>query len=201
VGQALVVALVEGRLDDRLDDGAGLHPTIIAHDPCDATLWRRYRGSAADDDLFTDDVLERPASWGVLLRRGFLKRCPRCGGRKVYRSWFRMHERCPTCGMAFEREEGFFVGAYLINFAITEVALFVVIMGLIVALSQDADASLTLPLVLGAFFAVAGPLITYPWSRTIWSAIVLAMHPLELEEIVAARDHLRSRQAAAAPDP
>ncbi len=31
-----------------------------------------------------------------------------------------MHERCPTCGMRFAREEGFFTGAYLINFAITE---------------------------------------------------------------------------------
>jgi hypothetical protein len=103
--------------------------------------------------------------------------------------------------MKFEREEGFFVGAYLINFAIIEIALFVVLMGLIVALSQDPDASLRLPLVLGGAFAVIGPLLTYPWSRTIWSAISLAMHPLELEEIVAARDHLGARPSPSAPDP
>jgi uncharacterized protein (DUF983 family) len=155
----------------------------------------------ADDDLFTDDVLERPPSWGVVLRRGFMKRCPRCGGGDVYRTWFRMRERCPTCGMAFEREEGFFVGAYLINFAITEIALFVVIMGLIVALSQDPDAGLKVPLVLGGICAIALPLFTYPWSRTIWAAIVLASNPLELEEIVAARDHLRSRTAEDPPEP
>ena len=104
----------------------------------------------ADDDLFTDDVLERPASWGVMLRRGFMKHCPRCGGGHLYRGWFRMHDRCPRCGMRFEREEGFFVGAYLINFAIVEVALFVVLMGLIVVLSQNADAGLKLPIILCA---------------------------------------------------
>jgi uncharacterized protein (DUF983 family) len=155
----------------------------------------------ADDDLFTDDVLERPASWGVMLRRGFMKHCPRCGAGHLYRGWFRMEERCPRCGMAFEREEGFFVGAYLINFAIVEIALFVVLMALIVVLSQDPDASLRVPIVLGVTLAVVLPLVTYPWSRTIWSAIVLAMNPLELEEIVAARDHLESRSSGSAPDP
>ena len=59
-----------------------------------------------------------------------------------------MRDRCPRCGMRFEREEGFFVGAYLINFAIVEFALFVVLMGLIVVLSQDADASLKFPIIL-----------------------------------------------------
>lgn len=136
-----------------------------------------------------------------MLRRGFLKRCPRCGGRHVYRTWFRMHERCPTCGMAFEREEGFFVGAYLINFAIIEIALFVVIMAFIAVLSQNSDANVVPPLVIGGLLALVLPLVTYPWSRTIWSAIVLSMHPLELEEIVAARDHLASRQAGPSSEP
>ena len=31
-----------------------------------------------------------------------------------------MAERCPRCGMRFEREEGFFLGAYVVNFAVTE---------------------------------------------------------------------------------
>jgi uncharacterized protein (DUF983 family) len=157
--------------------------------------------TVADDDLFTDDVLEQPASVGVLLRRGLMKHCPRCGGGGVYRSWFRMRERCPRCGMLFEREEGFFVGAYLINFAIVEAALFVVLMGLIVVLSQDPHASLKVPIVLCAVLAVAGPIVTYPWSRTIWSAISLAMHPLELDEIVSARDHLASSTSSPTPDP
>jgi uncharacterized protein (DUF983 family) len=154
------------------------------------------------DDLSPRDVTEKQPTTATMLRRGFLKRCPRCGGGKLYRTWFRQKERCPTCGMAFEREEGFFVGAYLINFAIVEIALFVVLMGVIVALSQDPDASLKLPIVVGVVLAVALPLLTYPWSRTIWTAIVLAANPLELEEIVSARDHLdEQRRTGEAADP
>ena len=151
----------------------------------------------ADDDLFTDDVLERPASWGVMLRRGFMKHCPRCGGGHLYRGWFRMHDRCPRCGMRFEREEGFFVGAYLINFAIVEIALFVVLMGFdrraVAGRRRRPQVSRSSSC---AALAVLGPLVTYPWSRTIWSAISLAMHPLELDEIVSARDHLDARPAS-----
>jgi uncharacterized protein (DUF983 family) len=155
----------------------------------------------ADDDLFTDDVLEAPATWGVMLRRGFMKHCPRCGSGHLYRSWFRMRERCPRCGMRFEREEGFFVGAYLINFAIVEIALFTVLMAIIFVLSQDADANLIVPIILCGVCALVLPLVSYPWSRTIWSAISLAMHPLELEEIVSARDELAARTASEATDP
>jgi uncharacterized protein (DUF983 family) len=146
------------------------------------------------DDLSPSDVTEQQPTWATMLRRGFMKRCPRCGGGKLYRTWFRQKERCPTCGMAFEREEGFFVGAYLINFAIVEIALFIVLMALIFALSQDPHASLKPPIIAGAILAVVLPLVTYPWSRTIWTAIVLAANPLELEEIVSARDHLEARR-------
>jgi hypothetical protein len=103
--------------------------------------------------------------------------------------------------MVFEREEGFFVGAYLINFAIVEVSIFVVLMVFIAVLSQNSQASLVLPLAIGAFLAVVVPLLTYPRSRTIWAAIVLAMNPLELEEIVEAEDHLEDRRSSAPPDP
>jgi uncharacterized protein (DUF983 family) len=155
----------------------------------------------SDEDLFTDDVLAKPPSWSVMLRRGLRKRCPRCGGGDLYRTWFRMREWCPTCGMVFEREEGFFVGAYLINFAIVEVSLFVVLMVFIAVLSQNSQASLVLPLAIGAFLAIVVPLLTYPRSRTIWAAIVLAMNPLELEEIVEAEDHLEDRGSSTPPDP
>ncbi|HWJ99035.1 MAG TPA: hypothetical protein VNQ33_12805, partial [Acidimicrobiales bacterium] len=72
-----------------------------------------------------DDVLRPKPEWPTLLWRGFAKHCPRCGGGHLYRNWFRMKERCPTCGYLFEREPGFFVGAYFINFGIVEGFLFV----------------------------------------------------------------------------
>lgn len=139
-------------------------------------------------ELTTADVIGGKPAVGVMMRRGLRKRCPRCGGGGLYRTWFQMVERCPTCGFLFEREPGFFVGAYFVNFAITEGLLFVVVMVFLFVKNADNAASVVWPLVVGGVFAVVAPLIFYPWSRTIWSAIDLAMTPLELDEIVAAQD-------------
>lgn len=139
---------------------------------------------------------EAARHWGRLLWRGLLKRCPRCGGKRIYASWFRMLERCPTCGMRFEREPGFFVGAYTINLAISIVALFVLCMGLVAVLASDADAGYAVFLVIGLVIALGAPVFCYPFSRTIWSAVDLAMTPLEPAEeaeaatAVAAAAHL-----------
>lgn len=145
------------------------------------------------DDFTPDSVLGPRATWDVMLKRGLRKRCPRCGAKHLYDTWFRMKQRCPGCGFLFEREPGFFVGAYLINFALTEGLLFVMIMGFVFVLAQNSDASIVPPLAGGAVLAVIGPVIFYPYARTIWSAIDLAMTPLELDEIVAASDHLAGR--------
>lgn len=82
--------------------------------------------------------------------------------------------------MRFEREEGTFVGAMFINIALTEVAL---------ALFIVVGFALTLPdppvgrLVLGAaLLALLIPTMGYPFSRTIWAAVHLAMQPLEPAE-------------------
>lgn len=41
----------------------------------------------------------------TMFGRAFLLRCPRCSGRGILRSWFKMKERCPTCALAFDRVE------------------------------------------------------------------------------------------------
>ena len=41
--------------------------------------------------------------------------------------YFQLHERCPRCGYKFEREEGFFTGVYLVNYAVTALLLVVMI--------------------------------------------------------------------------
>jgi uncharacterized protein (DUF983 family) len=50
----------------------------------------------------------------------FLQLCPRCRSAKIFRrSVFlfpAMHERCPACGLKFEREEGYFLGAMYIGY-------------------------------------------------------------------------------------
>jgi uncharacterized protein (DUF983 family) len=142
-----------------------------------------------------DDVLRGRPTPGVLLRRGVTKRCPRCGGGGIYETWFRMRERCPTCGYLFEREPGFFIGSYFINFAIAEGFLFVLIMGFVWYKSANPDAGVLVPATIGVLIGVVGPVVFYPFSRTIWSALDLIMTPLEVDEIVAAAD------AVSASDP
>jgi uncharacterized protein (DUF983 family) len=40
------------------------------------------------------------------LLRGLRGRCPRCGQAPLFAGWNRLHERCPVCGLAFERRSG-----------------------------------------------------------------------------------------------
>jgi uncharacterized protein (DUF983 family) len=47
--------------------------------------------------------------------------CPRCGEGAIFRApvWrgaLAMHERCPACGLKFEREPGYFLGALYVSY-------------------------------------------------------------------------------------
>ncbi len=137
---------------------------------------------------------------GRMLRRGFAKRCPVCGSGHLFDGWFRMKERCPGCAYRFEREEGFFLGAYTINLAIAEGLLLVLaIVPLIILLDANPDMSVW-PLVgIGLVAAIAAPLVFYPFSRTIWSAIDLVLRPPGRPEPADrhhARDGARARARA-----
>ena len=48
--------------------------------------------------------------------------CPRCRLGKIFRSSIflfpKMHERCPVCGLKFEREQGYFLGAMYISYGL-----------------------------------------------------------------------------------
>ena len=121
-------------------------------------------------------------SWTVLMIRGARRRCPRCGAGRLFTHWFRMAERCPGCGMRFEREEGFFLGVYFFNITITQTVLMAYI-AVVFAFTLP-DAPIPAILVGAAVVAVVFPLLCYPMSRTIWTAVHYGMQPLEVEEEV-----------------
>lgn len=148
------------------------------------------------DHLGADDVVaDRSLEWPGLIWRGFRKRCPRCGGGDLYRRWFHMRDRCPTCGYLFEREPGFFIGSYFVNFVITEGFLAVIMVAFVFWKAGHPDAGVKWVVPLAVVVALVAPLVFYPNSRTIWSAIDLAMRPIELDEIVAALDAVDPDQA------
>ena len=65
-----------------------------------------------------------PVTSGQIITRGLTNRCPNCGRRTLFRTWFKMNERCPVCGMRFEHSnDGFFLAAAVINYTVTSVLL------------------------------------------------------------------------------
>ncbi|HEX2064000.1 MAG TPA: DUF983 domain-containing protein [Acidimicrobiales bacterium] len=124
----------------------------------------------------------RPPGLGLMLGRGLLRRCPRCGSGRLFRRWFRMVDRCPGCTYHFERraEDGFFLGAYVLNLAVTESALAAVLVGYIVVRSGgDGSGPLWPVFAVAGVVAVVLPLLFYPFSKTLWAAIDLAVRPPE----------------------
>ena len=64
---------------------------------------------------------QRVAGWRkvwALLRL----RCPRCGEGRMFRGAFAMNDPCPVCGLIFQREEGYFLGAMYVSYLLACVA-------------------------------------------------------------------------------
>lgn len=110
----------------------------------------------------------------------------------MFDGWFRMKERCPNCGYKFAREAGHFTGTYLLNFAVTESFMFVILLAYALWRGMsDSSAPLWPFLALAATFAVVAPIVFYPVATSTWAAIDLLMRPLDVEEELDARIHAR----------
>jgi uncharacterized protein (DUF983 family) len=121
-----------------------------------------------------------------MLARGLARRCPVCGQGRLFRRWFTMVERCPGCGLRFERIEGHWVGSLGMNTIVSFCVLFVVVVGGLV-LSHPTYRMAPLVLTAG-LTAVVVPLAFFPSSRTLWTAIDLLMRPLEPGEVQGGAD-------------
>lgn len=110
----------------------------------------------------------------LLLARGLTRRCSRCGERDVFDGWFTFAASCPRCHLHFQDEEGFFLGAYLVNLTLVFTVVFLALIGLSVQLGSNPDAN---PLPLGAvglFGAVVLPVLGYPFACTTWVALLVS---------------------------
>jgi uncharacterized protein (DUF983 family) len=120
--------------------------------------------------------------------RGLRRRCGRCGEQRVFRDWFHLTERCPRCGYRFVREEGSFTGVYLVNFAVTEAVMFVVLIAYVFWRGISGAAAPLWPFLAACVgVAVIVPVVFYPFAATTWAALDLVMRPLDpVEEAEAA---------------
>jgi len=121
-------------------------------------------------------------SLSKLLVRAALLRCPYCGGRGLFATFFTLKSHCPTCGLRTERGEGdYFVGAYLFNLIAVELILFFVVCGFVAVTwpnpPWDAITYTT------AILMLSGCFLCYPFAKTTWLAVDLAIRPLTFEEL------------------
>ncbi len=113
--------------------------------------------------------------------RALRRRCPRCGGGAIFRRWLRMAESCPTCGLRFERTEGYWTGSMALNLVVTEVVFVAVLVGTILGTSPDPNWGLVLGLALASNVLV--PVAFFPASRLLWVTIERRMHGTASSEI------------------
>ncbi len=116
-----------------------------------------------------------------MLLRAFVHRCPACGGRHVFRRWFTIAERCPTCTLLFERVEGHWIGSLALNTVVVFGLMLIVLMaGSMIGYPHPPFRAL---LTAEIAIALIGPFLYFPSSRMMWTAIDLLMRPLRPGEI------------------
>jgi len=103
--------------------------------------------------------------------RGLRRSCPICGNRKIFSTYFKLKESCPRCAYVFSREDGYWVGAIIMNTAVTEGLFLLLFIVSIIAMAPDIDWMVLLAI--GVATNLVFPVIFYPFSKTIWMAFDL----------------------------
>jgi hypothetical protein len=85
-----------------------------------------------------------------------------------------MVEDCPSCGLHFERVEGYWLGSIALNLTVTLGLFLVVFVGLLVATWPDVPWNGVLVAVVA--FTAAFPILFHPVSRTLWVAVERHVH-------------------------
>ena len=97
--------------------------------------------------------------------RGILTlRCPRCRRGPLFNGILSMPERCPVCGMIYEREHGYFVGAMAISYGLAVVVVAVMFFAVLAITHWPLEWVL---LVSGAAFIPLAPLCLR-YARALW---------------------------------
>jgi len=133
--------------------GFALNPTLVA---------KGNRSSVHYDGSLSRS---RPST----LRSIFGQLCPRCRSARIFRSslyWGfpKMNDRCPRCGLHFDREPGYFLGAMYISYGLALAFIFVLGAALWALTGWRLDKVAIWAVVLFLPFA---PMLTF-LSRVLW---------------------------------
>lgn len=119
-------------------------------------------------------MIQQQSTTGQMFGRALRRRCPRCGEKEIWRSWFNLKDICPQCHYRFEREEGYWVMAIIVNTALVEGIFAVLFVGGLVASWPEVN----WPYLLAAALVTNGilPFVFFPFSKTVWVAVDLTTH-------------------------
>ena len=104
--------------------------------------------------------------------------CPRCRSGAIFRSSIftgfpKMRQSCPVCGLKFEREEGYFLGAMYISYALALGTILALALGLWFFLRWSIQKTAIWAVIL---FLPLAPTLTL-FSRVLWIYLDQAVDP------------------------
>jgi uncharacterized protein (DUF983 family) len=98
--------------------------------------------------------------WGIVRQR-----CPRCHKGRIFRGILAMNDPCPVCGLIFQREEGYFLGAMYVSYLLSSV-LMISFYFVAAALLPDWNGQILPLIALALYLPFVPPVFRY--SRVIW---------------------------------
>ena len=102
-------------------------------------------------------------------------KCPDCGSDSLYRRIYQVKHHCEICGLIFEREQGYFVGAIYINVLMTNALIIGTLIGYIIVTGTVSQKILLVLFVMGLTL----PFLFFRHSRSFWIAFDHYFDPLK----------------------
>ncbi len=131
----------------------------------------------ADPSKMNRSLIDLPESAGararVTLARVLRRRCPYCGGKHIFKTPFSFKERCPTCGVLFAYEDGYFLGSYVINLVFTEF----LAVGIVIWMIAGTEMTVLEMQIAAVVVAVGMPLLFYSYVLLLWMVLDLVLNP------------------------
>ena len=102
--------------------------------------------------------------------------CPQCGKGALFsgRFGFAMHERCPVCGLKWDRGNGYYIGALGLNLVLTEA----IATALWLPLALDRSVPLGWVYAVGLGASIGLPILAFRHTRAFWIALDRLLNPV-----------------------